>query len=256
MLTMSDIDLCGLPSKVIRIQWATIGGVMKFVRFLLVIPIITCMIVFQACGDEEEQVPSPVIEEASSGFKIYDAPPSMIIDESKDYFAEFDMGTSGKFTIDLYEQFVPVTVNNFVFLAREGFYDGVTFHRVIPGFMAQGGDQTGSGSGNAGYFFDNEFHPKALHDGPGVVSMANRGVINGIGTNGTQFFITYKETHFLDGYRGDGSPKECSIPQTSCHSVFGKVSSGMDVVTSISPRDPSAPGPKGDVIKSVTIMER
>jgi len=256
MLTMSDIDLCGLPGKVIRIQWATIGGVMKFVRFVLVIPVITFMIVFQACGNDEEQASSFVNEEDSSFFTTYGGPPLMIIDESKDYYAEFDMGPGGKFIIDLYEELVPVTVNNFVFLAREGFYDGVTFHRVIPGFMAQGGDQTGSGSGNAGYFFDNEFHPKALHDGPGVISMANRGVINGSGTNGTQFFITYKETHFLDGYRSDGSPKQCSMPQTSCHSVFGKVIKGMDAVTSISPRDPSAPGPKGDVIESVTIMER
>ncbi len=236
---------------------------MKLVGFLVIIPAITFMIAFAACEGEitstlkdQEQASSPVIEEASSGYKIYDEPPSMVIDHSNDYFAEFDMESGGKFTIDLYEKLVPVTVNNFVFLAREGFYDGVTFHRVIPGFMAQGGDQTGSGSGNAGYYFDNEFHPDALHDGPGVISMANRGVIDGKGTNGTQFFITYTETHNLDGYQTNGSLKNCAMPMTSCHAVFGKVSSGMDIVRSISPRDPSSPGPQGDVIRSVTIIEK
>ena len=229
---------------------------MKLLNFFLMVVFVTSITSFIGCGEDKKQEATPIAAEVSSTYKSYDSAPVVTIDTKNDYFAEFDMESGGKFTIDLYEKFVPITVNNFVFLAREGFYDGVTFHRVISGFMAQGGDQTGSGSGNAGYYFDNEFHPDALHDGPGVISMANRGVINGKGTNGTQFFITYKETHFLDGYKPDGSPKNCAVPQTSCHSVFGKVSSGMDVVNSISLRDPSVPGPQGDVIRSVTIIEK
>ena len=233
---------------------------MKLTKLLLMVALVISVVTFTGCGKDETQkpvaTPVPTSGEASSGYKMYDSVPSLDIDANKDYFAEFAMESGGKFTVDLYEKLVPVTVNNFVFLAREGFYDGVTFHRVIEGFMAQGGDQTGSGSGNAGYYFDNEFHPDALHDGPGVISMANRGVIEGRGTNGTQFFITYKETHFLDGYRPDGTSKECAVPGTSCHSVFGKVSSGIDVVNSISPRDPSTSDFQGDVIRSVLIMEK
>jgi len=229
---------------------------MKLMKLLLMVAVITSVVVFTGCGKDEKQETAPIVSEVSNGYKIYDSAPLLDIDTSKDYFAEFVMESGGKFTIDLYEKLVPITVNNFVFLAREGFYNGVTFHRVISGFMAQGGDQTGGGSGNAGYYFDNEFHPDALHDGPGVISMANKGMIEGKGTNGTQFFITYKETHFLDGYRPDGSLKECAVPGTSCHSVFGKVSSGMGVVNSISPRDPSVPGPQGDAISSVSIIEK
>ena len=229
---------------------------MKLMKLLLMVAVITSVVVFTGCGKDEKQETAPIVSEVSNGYKIYDSAPLLDIDTSKDYFAEFDMESGGKFTIDLYEKLVPITVNNFVFLAREGFYNGVTFHRVISGFMAQGGDQTGGGSGNAGYYFDNEFHPDALHDGPGVISMANKGIIEGKGTNGTQFFITYKETHFLDGYRPDGSLKECAVPGTSCHSVFGKVSSGMGVVNSISPRDPSVPGPHGEAISSVSIIEK
>ena len=185
----------------------------------------------------------------------YTNAPKMTIDPNKKYQAIIEMEKGGEIVIDLLAKEVPVTVNNFVFLAREGYYDGITFHRVIPNFMAQTGDPTGTGSGGPGYRFDNEFHPDARHDGPGILSMANRGVVNGMGTNGSQFFITYTETSYLDGLNSDGSPKNCGMPGNSCHSVFGKVSKGMEVVNGISPRDPQSSAQPGDVMKSVTIQE-
>ena len=178
--------------------------------------------------------------------------PEMQLEEGKDYKATIKIYGSGEIILDLLEVEAPVTVNNFVFLANEGYYDGITFHRVIPGFMAQGGDPTGTGSGGPGYMFENEFHTDARHDGAGVLSMANSGMQGGKGTNGSQFFITFRETSFLDGLNADGSQKDCSIQGTSCHSVFGRVIEGMDVLESITPRDPSQGGPS-DVMESVTI---
>lgn len=144
----------------------------------------------------------------------------------------------GDISIDLFQTETPVTVNNFVFLARQGYYDGVTFHRVIPGFMAQTGDPTGTGSGGPGYSFPDEFVRSLRHDAEGTVSMANRGP----NTNGSQFFITYVATPHLDGR----------------HTVFGKVVAGMDVVRSLAPRDPARnpQAPAGDQILSVEIVER
>ncbi len=163
------------------------------------------------------------------------------------------MTDGGQFVIELFATRAPNTVNNFVYLAGLGFYDGVTFHRVIPGFMAQAGDPTGTGSGGPGYLFENEFHPELLHDGPGIVSMANAGIANGQGTNGSQFFITHVALPSLDGLNPDGSPKDCANPGVSCHSVFGRVIDGMDVVLGLSPRDPATATRLGDVIRSVTI---
>ena len=130
-------------------------------------------------------------------------------------FAHFDT-SMGKFTIELFEQQIPKTVANFVSLAEKKFYDGVIFHRVIDGFMIQGGDPTGTGRGGPGYKFDDEFHPQLKHDSEGILSMANAGP----NTNGSQFFITLVPTPHLDGK----------------HSVFGKVVEGMDVVKSIGKR--------------------
>ena len=118
--------------------------------------------------------------------KQYNAPPPMVIDPTKRYTATISTDL-GDIVIELFADKAPHTVNNFVFLARDGYYDGVTFHRVIKGFMAQGGDPTGTGSGGPGYRFADEFHPALKHDGPGILSMANAGP----GTNGSQFFITY-----------------------------------------------------------------
>jgi cyclophilin family peptidyl-prolyl cis-trans isomerase len=158
----------------------------------------------------------------------------MVIDPKKTYAATFKTEV-GDFVVDLFADRVPQTVNNFVFLAREGFYDGVTFHRVIKGFMAQGGDPTGTGAGGPGYRFQDEFHPALKHDGPGVLSMANAGP----NTNGSQFFITYVATPHLDGR----------------HAVFGKVVEGMDVVEAIPERDPQRAREPGIAMNSVVIRE-
>ena len=193
--------------------------------------------------------PTPMPERV--GPKQWDSPPDMVIDASKKYSAVFELAKGEEFTVELYADKVPVTVNNFVFLSREGFYDGVTFHRVLEGFMAQTGDPTGTGRGGPGYRFENEFHPDLRHDGAGILSMANAG---GHATNGSQFFITFRETGFLDGLNPDGSAKNCA--RESCHSVFGRVTGGgMSVVNNISLRDPSAATTPGDVITRIRIVE-
>lgn len=130
----------------------------------------------------------------------------------------------GEIQLDLHADKTPLTVANFVNLAQRGYYDGVTFHRVIADFMIQGGDPTGTGRGGPGYRFEDEFDPELRHDGPGVLSMANAGP----GTNGSQFFITHGATPHLDGH----------------HTVFGRVTAGQDVVDSIA---------QGDSMQGVTI---
>ena len=165
----------------------------------------------------------------------YSSAPAMSIDPSKTYTATFALENGSEFKINLFADKAPNTVNNFVFLAREGFYDGGTFHRVIPGFMAQGGDPTGTGRGGPGYRFEDEFHPDLKHDRPGILSMANAGP----NTNGSQFFITFVPTPHLDG----------------AHAVFGAVVEGIDVVNAISPRDPATARTPGDVVTSIKIEE-
>ena len=150
--------------------------------------------------------------------KPYDAPPEQTIDPEKEYFARIKTD-KGEIVAKLAAEKAPRTVNNFVFLAQEGFYDDVIFHRVIKNFMAQTGDPSGTGMGGPGYRFKDEFHPDLRHDGPGILSMANAGP----NTNGSQFFITHKATPWLDDK----------------HAVFGEVIEGMDVVNSIPARDPS-----------------
>ena len=164
----------------------------------------------------------------------YSAPPAMTIDTSKDYYAIFET-VNGKFYVELFVGDAPTTVNNFVFLAREGYYNDTTFHRVLPGFMAQAGDPAGTGAGGPGYQFADEFSSRQ-HDGPGVLSMANAGP----NTNGSQFFITSVATPHLNGL----------------HSVFGRVVEGMEIVESIRSRDPSQGNPPpGDRLISVSIEE-
>ena len=158
----------------------------------------------------------------------------MTIDPKKKYTATFKT-EAGDFVVELYADKAPKTVNNFVFLARDHFYDGVTFHRVIKGFMAQGGDPTGTGTGGPGYKFADEFHPSLRHTGPGILSMANAGA----GTNGSQFFITHSATPHLDNH----------------HTIFGKVIKGMDVVLAIPERDPSRAKLPGTKIVSIEITE-
>jgi cyclophilin family peptidyl-prolyl cis-trans isomerase len=166
----------------------------------------------------------------------YSRPPEMQLDPSKTYTATF-VTEKGDIIVELFADKVPTTVNNFVFLAREGFFDNTTFHRVIPGFMAQAGDPTGTGRGGPGYRFADEFHPALKHDRPGILSMANAGP----NTNGSQFFITYVPTSWLDGK----------------HAVFGQVVEGMDVLKSITPRDPmKQPDLRGDLIETIRIEEQ
>jgi len=149
--------------------------------------------------------------------KKWSAPPAMQIDPKKKYKAHMETD-KGTMVIELFADKTPNTVNSFVFLAREGFYEDVIFHRVIPNFMVQGGDPTGTGSGGPGYQFGDEFDPSLKHDKQGILSMANAGP----GTNGSQFFITHGPTPHLNNK----------------HSVFGQVVDGLDVLMSIPPRDP------------------
>lgn len=190
-----------------------------------------------ACGGSPPESapqpsPSPAPEPAVKP-KKYDSPPEMMIDTGKRYIATIET-EKGNLVLELFAADVPVTVNNFVFLSREGFYNGSTFHRVIPGFMVQGGDPTGTGMGNAGYRFDDEFS-EHKHEA-GTLSMANAGP----NTNGSQFFITFTPQSGLDGK----------------HSVFGRLIEGTDVLESLTPRDPNQnPQFEGDRIIRITIAE-
>ncbi len=178
------------------------------------------------------QVPMP--EEPAQRYGMYSSPPAMIIDPTVKYYATFKTD-KGDIVVELFADKAPNTVNNFVFLAREGFYDNTMFHRVIADFMAQGGDPTGTGMGGPGYQFADEFNADLKHDGPGVLSMAN----SGANTNGSQFFITFVATPWLDGM----------------HTVFGKVVEGLDVLLSISLRDPESATTPGDTLKTILIGE-
>lgn len=155
----------------------------------------------------------------------YTKAPALQIDLKKSYTATIKTN-KGDMTLRLHAAKTPVTVNNFVFLAREKYYDGVPFHRVIKDFMVQGGDPTGTGRGGPGYTFRDEIDTSLRHDGPGVLSMANAGP----GTNGSQFFITHLATPWLDGK----------------HTVFGMLESGEDVLFAIE---------QGDLIDTITIEE-
>jgi len=182
---------------------------------------------------EQGEITMP--ENPAARNNMYTAPPAMVIDPAKQYIATIET-EKGDIVAELYADKVPNTVNNFVFLAREGFYDNTTFHRVIEDFMAQAGDPTGTGMGGPGYRFADEFDPTLRHDGPGVLSMANAGA----NTNGSQFFITFVETPWLDGR----------------HAVFGKVIEGLDVLLSLSIRDPQTATTPGDLIKTIRIAEK
>ncbi|MEC7837484.1 MAG: peptidylprolyl isomerase [Chloroflexota bacterium] len=176
-------------------------------------------------------------------------PPTGKIDQSKEFSAVFDTEV-GKFTILLFDDKVPYTVENFINLANSGYYDKTTFHRVLPDFMAQGGDPSGTGAGNPGYRFNDEFHVDLRHDSEGIVSMAN----SGVNTNGSQFFITFAPVPFLDAFDENNNEKNCQNIQVSCHAVFGKVVDGMDIVKSIRLRDPMRDTAPGTVINSIDII--
>jgi peptidylprolyl isomerase len=178
----------------------------------------------------------PVASNGQPTVKTYAAEPAMSIDTTKQYFATVKMAKGGQFVIQLYAEKAPETVNSFVFLARDHYFDGVTFHRVLDGFMAQGGDPTGSGMGGPGYQFKNE-DSDLTFDKAGVVAMANAGR----DTNGSQFFITFGPQDFLNGG----------------YTIFGQVVEGMDVVNGITRRDPDqSPTFLGDAIETITIEEK
>jgi peptidylprolyl isomerase len=196
----------------------------------LLLVIITACLTVVSCGKTFSQ-------KAGDGtmiqFKDDGKMPPMLKDTGKKYTATIEVEGKGKIFLDLFAKDVPIAVSNFVYLATKGYYDGCTFHRVIPGFMAQGGDPTGTGSGGPGYSFGNEItshkHIK------GALSMANTGRPN---SNGSQFFICYKDQPSLDGG----------------YSVFGQLKEGMDVLESITPRDPQKyPSFTGDKIVKITI---
>ncbi len=182
-----------------------------------------------------QDVSSAVDTPQQTAPKQYAAYPPMTIDVAKKYLATVKMANGGEFVIQLYPDKAPKTVNSFVFLARDGYFDGVTFHRVLDGFMAQGGDPTGTGMGGPGYEFVNE-DSDLTFDKAGVVAMANAGR----DTNGSQFFITFGPQAFLNGG----------------YTIFGQVIEGMDVVNGITRRDPDQnPSFQGDAIETITISE-
>ncbi len=203
------------------------------------VALLAAVSLFTGC-QKEQPAPTPIPATMppqqvtqSAAPKKYTAPPPMSIDPNKKYTATLHT-EKGNITIELFAADAPKTVNNFVYLAREGFYDGTVFHRVIPGFMAQGGDPTGTGTGGPGYKFADEFSNKKHL--AGVISMANAGP----NTNGSQFFITYGPTPHLDGK----------------HSVFGRVIGGMAALEKLTQRNPAESSTfKGDRLIKVTITE-
>jgi cyclophilin family peptidyl-prolyl cis-trans isomerase len=183
-------------------------------------------------NDNGVVAPPPVV---SNGDMQWDAPPPMLIDPNAIYLATFRT-EKGDIVVELFANRAPMTVNNLVFLAREGFYDGTIFHRVLEGFMAQGGDPTGTGMGGPGYRFADEIVSNLTFDEAGLLAMAN----SGPATNGSQFFITFEPTPWLDGR----------------HTIFGKVIEGMDVLMSITRRDPQMdPNAPADVLETIIIEE-
>ena len=238
-------------------------------NLLLLVSLSSLSLISLSCGSGEMELPPTRVPVEVSG-----APP-MTIDANQTYFAilkvedQFTTGVAGgvrthpvyEVVIELFAREAPRTVNNFVSLARKGFYDGLIFYRVKRHVMAQTGDPTGTGTGGPGYVFDNELSPDLRHDGEGVVSMDNDGIINGRGTNGSRFFITLglKGLPERDGFNPDGSPKDCAESGTFCHTVFGKVISGMPAMRRINVKAVSSvelqTGEKQIVLKSISIEE-
>ena len=166
----------------------------------------------------------------------YNSAPDLLIDTTANYFATVKMANGSEFKIELFADKAPIAVNSFVFLTCKGFFNGLSFHRVLDGFMAQGGDPTGTGMGGPGYEFVNE-NSDLVFDKAGVLAMANAGP----DTNGSQFFITFAPADFLNGG----------------YTIFGQVVEGMDVVNSITRRDPEqSPSFEGDAIETITITEK
>ena len=166
---------------------------------------------------------------------LYLSPPPNALDDDTQYEATI-VTSDGSMTFELYADEAPLAVNNFVSLSRDGFYDGLTFHRVLEGFMAQGGDPTGIGTGSPGYRFEDEVDPNLIFDSRGILAMAN----SGPDTNGSQFFITFVPTPHLDGN----------------YTIFGKLIEGDTVLSAINLRDPANPDNKGQEILEIQIQEK
>ena len=166
----------------------------------------------------------------------YDEAPEMTIDTDKSYQAIIRMENGGEMVLDLFDDEAPLTVNNFVFLANQGYYDGTTFHRVLADFMAQAGDPTGTGSGGPGYMFADETDNGLSFDRRGLLAMANAGA----NTNGSQFFITFVPTPHLDG----------------AHTIFGELVEGDEVLSGLTLRDPETALEPGDTISEIVIVEK
>ena len=210
------------------------------IKALILVALALAALALSSCSGSEPPTPTASVPNTQTVGEVaitqYSRPPAMSIDAAKSYTATLKTN-HGEIIIELFASDAPATVNSFVFLARENFYDGVIFHRVIDGFMIQGGDPTGTGSGGPGYKFQDEFVPSITFAEPGLLAMAN----SGPGTNGSQFFITVTPTPHLNGK----------------HTIFGKVTDGYDVALAISklntgPRDkPADPV----VIESIDISE-
>lgn len=206
-------------------RWLLVGAVLLVLLAMLILAL-----------TRPKLAPKETVLPEQVATKQYASAPPMLIDVKKAYTATVEMAKGGSFVIQFYADKAPLTVNSFVFLAREGYFDGVTFHRVLDGFMAQGGDPTGTGRGGPGYQFVNEDNDLKF-DKAGVVAMANAGR----DTNGSQFFITFAPQSYLNGG----------------YTIFGQVVSGMDVVNGLRRRDPDdRPTFAGDAIKKVTIQEK
>ncbi len=167
----------------------------------------------------------------------YDESPAMTIDTTQTYQAVIVMEDGSEMRFNLFDDEAPLTVNNFVFLATQGFYDGTTFHRVLSDFMAQGGDPLGAGTGGPGYAFADETDNGLTFDRRGLLAMANTGQAD---TNGSQFFITFGPATHLDG----------------AHTIFGELVEGDDVLSGISLREPATATEPGDVIREINITEQ
>ncbi len=220
----------GASNEPLKVNWYVIGGAILIVGALVFFSI------------QQSQPPAAAAGTPMAGCTPQEKScPPTVIDTTKSYTATVKLAKGGEFVIELYPDKAPITVNSFVYLARQGYFDGVTFHRVLEGFMAQGGDPTGTGGGGPGYQFVNETSDLTF-DKAGVVAMANAnqpelGITD---TNGSQFFITFGPQEFLNGG----------------YTIFGQVTSGMEVVNGITRRDPdTGPTFTGDAIESVTITE-
>lgn len=218
-----------------RRRWQTVGAV----AVVIVLAVVAWQVVMRL-NPSTPEIPEGERPLASmppaEREDIYSEYPPMVIDIANEYEAVISMANGSQMRLRLFDDEAPLTVNSFVYLANQGYYDNTTFHRVLPDFMAQAGDPSGTGSGGPGYLFDDETNNGLSFDRPGLLAMANAGP----NTNGSQFFITYLETPWLDG----------------AHTIFGELVEGQDVLNGLTPSDPQQnPAGPGDEIESITIVE-